>query len=78
MTSEGNGVFISLRDVYDQLVRLNNEIAGLSSKVDSARTVMDDHEDRLRRVEQWKYAIPATVVATTVMVAVELIPLVGN
>lgn len=57
MSSDLGPVVITAREIYDQ-------ITGLSAKVDSilATNRTDDHEARLRRLEQWRYALPTSMV----------------
>lgn len=58
MTANDLGpVVITAREIYDQ-------IRAVSSKVDTilAADRTGDHEARLRRLEQWRYALPASMV----------------
>ncbi len=48
---------ITLKDVYNELRTLHDQVAAMTPQT---RTV-SDHEVRLRRVERWMYALPASL-----------------
>lgn len=75
---EPNGVYISMRDIYDELVRLKDSIRELAARVDSSKGTVEDHESRIRDLERWKYAIPVTLLATIAMVVAEIIRATGK
>ncbi|OKI24408.1 hypothetical protein [Streptomyces sp. CB03911] len=56
------GVHISPREIYDQIVGMREDVRGLTQTSESVRAELADHEDRLRQIERWRYAVPATVV----------------
>lgn len=44
------------REVLDRLTRIE-------TKLDQGISLIDDHERRIRALEQWRYAVPASVFA---------------
>lgn len=63
------GVTISAREIYDQIVGLRDDVRSLTQSNEHVTTTLDDHEERLRTVERWKYSVP-TAVLTAVLAAV--------
>jgi hypothetical protein len=61
MPTDDNGVLVTTRDIYDQLVTLNQEVRTLSQTLIQTVARADDHETRLRTLEQWRYALPASL-----------------
>ncbi|MFF4952275.1 hypothetical protein [Streptomyces chattanoogensis] len=58
-----SGVTISAREIYDQIVGLRDDVRSLTqSNTDVAKT-LEDHEERIRGVERWKYSVPVGVIA---------------
>lgn len=69
MAEEDNGVVITNKDIYIKVLELND-------KVTAAATVpqrLDDHEDRLRSVEKWKYSIPPTMLSGAIALLLQLL-----
>ncbi|MCX4687303.1 hypothetical protein OG401_23875 [Kitasatospora purpeofusca] len=54
------GVTIGAREIYDELVGMRGDVRGLSQHNEATRATLADHEDRLRTIERWKYAVPLT------------------
>lgn len=46
--------------VREMVSEIRTELKEMREEV-AAKTVTDDHEDRLRRTERWLYALPPTV-----------------
>jgi hypothetical protein len=63
-----NVITITLRDVYDVAQETRGLVASLGEKVKP----IEDHENRLRSLERWKYSIPASLVVSggAVLVAI--------
>lgn len=59
-------VRITLADIYKEVVSVRDTVAPLAAAV-------PDHESRLRRLEAWMYAIPASVVLGVASVVVAAI-----
>ncbi|MEU3686976.1 hypothetical protein [Streptomyces narbonensis] len=53
------GVTIGAREIYDQVVGLRDDVRSLTQHNESTAETLDDHEERIRAIERWKYAIPA-------------------
>jgi predicted NAD/FAD-dependent oxidoreductase len=51
------GFLITSRDVYDQLVKLTHAVQAMEPNTEK----LTDHEARLRSVERWRYALPASM-----------------
>ncbi|MFD7584188.1 hypothetical protein ACFV84_01945 [Kitasatospora sp. NPDC059811] len=64
---------IGAREIYDQVVGLREEMRTMTQQGESVREELEDHENRLRDLERWKYALPVAavsgVVAATATVA---------
>ncbi|MEU5149745.1 hypothetical protein AB0G42_21510 [Streptomyces yangpuensis] len=53
------GVTIGAREIYDQVVGLRDDVRSLTQTNAQLDEQIDDHEQRLRAIERWKYAVPA-------------------
>lgn len=53
------GVTIGAREIYDQVVGLRDDVRSLTQNNAHVNEQIDDHEERLRAIERWKYAVPA-------------------
>lgn len=65
MPDEPNGVYISMRDVYDQMILLKDSVRDLTSSlpvykqdIDDIKIVQADMETRMRSTEKWRYGLP--------------------
>lgn len=54
----------SMQSLFD------TRLGGLESKIDAFAA---DHEERLRRVERWMYAIPASLVTAVISITVTIL-----
>lgn len=61
--SEGLGVVISPREIYDEIVGMREDVRSLTQSSRSTNETLDDHENRLRSIERWKYALPLSALA---------------
>lgn len=72
-----NGVVISFKDIYDQLILTKDAVRDLKISVDNnkerdeeekkaaaART--SDIENRMRNMEKWRYSIPPTIIVAII------------
>lgn len=66
------GVVIGAREIYDQLVGLRADVQGLTQANVGTADTLEDHEDRLRNVERWKYAIAPAAISAIVSAGVTL------
>ena len=48
------------KDIYDHEIRVR-AIEVFTQDAQAYRNAQGDHEDRLRKLEKWKYAIPASI-----------------
>jgi hypothetical protein len=62
-----------LRDVYDKVEKQALESASINAKLDlyiglnnAKNTKVDDHENRIRTIERWVFAIPGISVILSV------------
>jgi len=70
--TNGNGVRVTLRDVYEEVKGLRSEVqSALALSAENEKDI-GDHEHRLRDVEKWKYALPPTslLAIASILVAV--------
>ncbi|MCI3271032.1 hypothetical protein [Streptomyces cylindrosporus] len=68
MDNDLGTVSIGAREIYDQLVAMRDEVRASAQTHVAVAEKLADHEDRLRSVERWKYAVP-TALATAVISA---------
>lgn len=66
---EPTGVYISLRDIYDQAIMTKDSVRDLKTSVDSHKQYIDDMkaevrkfhgdiENRMRSMEKFRYSVP--------------------
>ena len=70
--TNGNGVRVTLRDVYEEVKGLRSEVqSALALSAENEKDI-GDHEHRIRDVEKWKYALPPTslLAIASILVAV--------
>jgi hypothetical protein len=58
--------------MYDQLVRLTDEVQDMSAPMRQAGVQLGDHESRIRRMERWLYALPITALTAIAAIVVAL------
>jgi hypothetical protein len=66
-------VTITLREIYDLMVTLRDDVRALTQTNTEVTRVLEDHEQRLRGVERWRIRIPVvllTSLVTSVVAAV--------
>ena len=57
---------VTLKDVYEQLVKLTDEVRSMKPLVGDVA----DHETRMRALEKWRYALPGSMLLAIGSVAV--------
>lgn len=62
-------ITIRLRDVYDEVKNLRIDVAPLRDVVQKQA----DHEERIRSLEKWAYALPPTFILALVSAIVALV-----
>lgn len=70
---KGGGVIITPRDIYDQLTELKFHVAELVHRLDRSQDSDRDHEERIRDLERWKYAISASLVSAMSALIIQLV-----
>jgi len=56
-------VRITLREVYDQVVGMRDDVRSLAQDREATDRKLGDHEERLRVIERWKYGVPIASLA---------------
>ena len=71
MALPGEGVTITFREVYDQIVQMRGDVRSLTENSSDVAGMLTDHESRLRSIERWRWGIPslATIAAVGATVA---------
>lgn len=67
------GVHIGAREIYDQLVGLRDDVRSLIQDREDTDRMLSDHEERLRGIERWKYAVGTAAVTSVVSAGVTLL-----
>ena len=70
--SEQNGegaVVITNREIYNELL----QVKGVVQIMGGQATQLGDHENRIRKLEAWRYALPSTLLLAISSLAVALI-----
>ncbi|MFD0400170.1 hypothetical protein [Kitasatospora sp. NPDC127121] len=57
------GVVIGPREIYDELVGVREDVRSLAQSRDTVDAVLEDHEDRVRALERWRYGVVASGLA---------------
>jgi hypothetical protein len=72
------GVTIGAREIYDQVVGLRDDVRSLVQSNDAVQETLTDHEDRLRSVERWKYAVPTATIGAIVSAGITITKAIGG
>lgn len=72
------GVTISTRDIYDQVVGIRDDVRTLTHSGVATNKMLEDHEQRLRGIERWRYSVPTAAVAAVASAAVTLVKTLGG
>lgn len=56
-----DGVVVTARDIWLSLVDLTREVRDMSAPLKEAGFRLADHEQRIRGLERWRYALPVTL-----------------
>lgn len=54
-------VIITIKDIYSEMRELVIEVRQLTQELKESRRTDDDHEERIRSLEAWKYGLPAAL-----------------
>lgn len=71
-------VTIGAREIYDQLVGLREDVRSLTQSHSDVAAALDDHEERLRSVERWKYAVPTAAIGGLVAAGMSIAKALGG
>lgn len=66
-------VTITARDIYLELRTLSQEVQRIGQAVDSTARRLDDHEQRIRGVERWRYIVSVTAITSAASVIAALV-----
>ncbi|MBA0054305.1 hypothetical protein E0L36_26670 [Streptomyces sp. AJS327] len=58
------GVTIGAREIYDAVQSLREEVRSLAQTREAVDSTLEDHEERIRGIERWKYALPVAAVTS--------------
>jgi hypothetical protein len=56
------GVTIGAREIYDAVVSLREDMRLMAQTRETVDETLKDHEERLRGLERWRYAMPTSLV----------------
>jgi hypothetical protein len=78
VNDEEIGVRITFKAMYDQLQQLVTELRDLNATMKAHENTKLDHEIRLRNLERWRYALPASLSVSAVSIMTALASLIGR
>lgn len=78
MSDEPNGVYISLRDIYDELVKVKESVQSLANNVDSSKDIQKDQEERIRGLERWRYGLTVSAALGIISLILTVIQTLGG
>lgn len=78
MSDEPNGVYISLRDIYDELVKVKDSVQYLANGVDSSKDIQKDQEERIRGLERWRYGLTVSAALGIISLILTVIQTLGG
>lgn len=64
-----NDTVITLKDVFTMVTKLVGQQEAIHARNLMADQIHTDHETRLRALERWRYAVPASVVISAGSIA---------
>lgn len=68
-----HGVVVTLKDMYDELRALVGEVRQLTQELRESRATDEDHERRIRALEAWRYALPASALMAAVSIVLTVL-----
>lgn len=85
MTDPTGGVTITLKDIYDLVNQVRNDMIKTATHVETitvrnvnADALHMDHESRIRALEKWRYALPTSLGLAFASVAADIFVLVSK
>lgn len=52
------GVTVTLREIYDKLSAVHEDVAVLKSRDSDVRKTLDEHSAELSSLDKWRYGLP--------------------
>lgn len=71
-SGDGEGVHITLREIYDALVSVQSNVGSMTEKMGQVLSRVEDHEQRIRATERWILAVPISAVVGILTAAVSI------
>jgi hypothetical protein len=59
--ADDDKVVVTAKDIYGEVIKLVVEMRQLTQELKESRKTDDDHEQRIRSLEAWKYGLPAAL-----------------
>lgn len=72
------GVTIGAREIYDQVVGLRDDVRSLVQSSEHVDETLEDHEQRIRSIERWKYSVPAAALSAIAGAVVTIVKTTGG
>lgn len=69
MADQNGSVTVTLKDVYDELRKLHDQVAAMTPQ----GQLITDHEARLRKLEAWRYALPGSLLLAIVSIVIAIL-----
>jgi hypothetical protein len=64
--------------VIERLARIETALEGIRRDRDEMQKDRDDHEERIRKLERWKYMLPSSLVTAVVSAGVAIYGQIGR
>lgn len=71
-------VTISAREIYDEIVGMRAEVQTLVQTNTAVQATLDDHEQRIRANERWRYAVPTAAIGALVSAGITIAKAIGG
>lgn len=78
MGDDSLNIQIGAREIYDEVVKLRDDVHSMGEAGAQSRADIDDHETRIRKLETWRYSLPVAVVSGLTAAAVTLAQIAGK
>ncbi|MGI5408212.1 hypothetical protein ACQEV9_15595 [Streptomyces chartreusis] len=79
MSDDSLGVVtISAREIYDEIVGMRAEVQTLVNTNTAVKETLDDHEQRIRAGERWRYAVPTAALGALISAGITIAKAVGG
>ena len=72
------GVTISAREIYDQIVGMRGDVQSLLQSNTEVQKTLDDHEQRIRSNERWRYGMPIAALGAVVSAGITIAKAIGG